>query len=148
AAARLAAVATLAGAPGVPLLFMGEEFGASAPFQYFTSHGDPGLGQAVARGRRAEFAAFRWQGEVPDPQDPETYRRSQLDWAEANRPHGLHAARRALYRDLLALRRRTPPLGPGSKAQTRVTVRGQALHVARGDDWLVVLNLDRAEGAR
>src|SRR5262249_49907677 len=84
-AARLAAVATLAAAPAVPLLFMGEEWGASTPFPYFTSHGDPELAQAVVAGRQREFAGFGWRGAVPDPQDPETFLRSKLDWVERER---------------------------------------------------------------
>lgn len=65
--------------PFVPLLFMGEEYGETAPFQYFTSHGDRDLVEAVRRGRREEFANFGWEEEVPDPQDEQTYQRSHLD---------------------------------------------------------------------
>ncbi|MFZ0735241.1 MAG: malto-oligosyltrehalose trehalohydrolase [Candidatus Sulfotelmatobacter sp.] len=75
-ALKLAAGITLL-SPFVPLLFMGEEYGESAPFQYFTSHGDPGLVEAVRRGRREEFAAFGWQETVPDPQDKQTFLRSR-----------------------------------------------------------------------
>ncbi len=64
--------------PGLPLLFMGEEYGETNPFLYFTDHGDPDLIQAVRKGRRDEFAAFSWSGEVPDPQDPLTFERSRL----------------------------------------------------------------------
>lgn len=77
-ALKLAAGITLL-SPFVPLLFMGEEYGESAPFQYFTSHGDPGLVEAVRRGRRAEFSAFDWKEAVPDPQDEKTFRRSHLN---------------------------------------------------------------------
>ena len=66
----------------MPLLFQGEEWGATTPFQYFTDHADPELGRAVSVGRRAEFAAFGWE-HVPDPQDPGTFARSRLDWTEA-----------------------------------------------------------------
>ena len=65
--------------PFIPLLFMGEEYGETAPFQYFVSHSDPALIEAVRRGRREEFAAFAWQGEPPDPQDEATFRRSKLN---------------------------------------------------------------------
>src|SRR5579885_155483 len=65
--------------PFLPLLFLGEEYGEPAPFQYFTSHGDPGLVEAVRRGRREEFASFGWQEAVPDPQDEQTYQRSHLN---------------------------------------------------------------------
>lgn len=73
------AAGTVLLSPFIPLLFMGEEYGEEAPFQYFTSHSDPELAEAVRRGRRAEFAAFHAVGEVPDPQDPATFRRSKLN---------------------------------------------------------------------
>ena len=86
-AAKLAAGITLL-SPFVPLLFMGEEYAECAPFQYFTSHGDPGLVEAVRRGRRDEFAAFGWQDSVPDPQDEQTFSRSHLDYSlKAKEPH-------------------------------------------------------------
>jgi maltooligosyltrehalose trehalohydrolase len=74
--------------PFVPMLFQGEEWAASTPFRYFTDH-DPELGRAVSAGRKREFAAFGWDPEdVPDPQDPETFRVSKLDWSEPdNDPH-------------------------------------------------------------
>jgi len=75
---KLAAGITLL-SPFTPLLFMGEEYGETAPFQYFTSHSDPGLVEAVRNGRREEFAAFGWQDSVPDPQDQATFDRSHLD---------------------------------------------------------------------
>ncbi len=84
---KLAAGITLL-SPFVPMLFMGEEYGEPAPFQYFVSHGDPALVEAVRRGRREEFAAFGWQVSVPDPQDEETFRRSTLDHGLKERePH-------------------------------------------------------------
>jgi maltooligosyltrehalose trehalohydrolase len=74
---KLAAGANLL-SPFVPLLFMGEEYGETSPFLYFTSHGDPNLADAVRRGRSAEFQTFRWQGEIPDPQAESTFVSSQL----------------------------------------------------------------------
>jgi maltooligosyltrehalose trehalohydrolase len=65
--------------PFVPLLFMGEEYGETAPFLYFTSHGDPNLAEAVRRGRAEEFQAFRWEGQIPDPQAESTFARSRLN---------------------------------------------------------------------
>ena len=77
------AAALLLTSPFVPMLFQGEEWGASTPFQYFTDHPDPELGRTVSEGRRHEFAAFGWDpDDVPDPQDPATFERSRLDWAE------------------------------------------------------------------
>jgi len=86
-ALKLAAGITLL-SPFTPLLFMGEEYGEAAPFQYFTSHGDPGLVEAVRNGRRQEFAAFGWQDAVPDPQDEHTFIRSRLNHSLKNKePH-------------------------------------------------------------
>jgi maltooligosyltrehalose trehalohydrolase len=89
--------------PFVPLLFQGEEWAASAPFQYFTAHEDPALAAAVREGRRREFAAFAWHGEVPDPQATETFTRCKLDWRELGEP--AHAEVVQWYRSLLRLRR-------------------------------------------
>lgn len=99
-----AATAILLFAPESPLLFMGQEWAASSPFQYFTDHHEE-LGRLVSEGRRKEFAGFgRFSGEdVPDPQDPATFERSKLNWHEAD--DGRHAGTLRLYRDLLALRR-------------------------------------------
>src|SRR5439155_1099045 len=86
-------------APFVPMLFQGEEWGATTPFQYFTDHVDAELGRLVSEGRRKEFAAFGWQpADVPDPQDRATFDRSVLDWAELDKdPHaGLLEWHRAL----------------------------------------------------
>jgi maltooligosyltrehalose trehalohydrolase len=86
-ALKLAAGITLL-SPFTPLLFMGEEYGEPAPFQYFTSHGDPELVDAVRRGRRQEFAAFGWQEAVPDPQDEHTFLRSRLNFSlQEKEPH-------------------------------------------------------------
>jgi maltooligosyltrehalose trehalohydrolase len=109
-ALRLAAAILLL-SPYVPLLFMGEEYGESHPFLYFVSHGDPKLVEAVREGRRREFAGFQWSGEIPDPQAESTFEASRLDWAAAGRQP--HAQLRALYHDLLQLRRVHPALKPG-----------------------------------
>jgi maltooligosyltrehalose trehalohydrolase len=86
-ALKLAAGITLL-SPFTPMIFMGEEYGEPAPFQYFTSHSDPNLVEAVRRGRREEFAAFGWQEEVPDPQDEQTFLRSHLDQSlQDKEPH-------------------------------------------------------------
>jgi maltooligosyltrehalose trehalohydrolase len=104
--AQIAAAILLLG-PNVPLLFQGEEWAASSPFQYFTAHEDPELGRAVSEGRRREFEAFGWQpDDVPDPQAEETFRRSLLDWDEIALDE--HAAMIDWYRQLIALRRSMP----------------------------------------
>lgn len=106
-----AAAALLLTSPFVPLLFAGEEWGASTPFQYFTDHQDPALGRAVSAGRRREFASFGWKPEqVPDPQDLATFERSRLNWSELG--GGMHRELLEWYRELLDLRRRLRPV-PG-----------------------------------
>ncbi|MFN2608079.1 MAG: malto-oligosyltrehalose trehalohydrolase [Acidimicrobiales bacterium] len=106
--------------PFVPMLFQGEEWGASTPFQYFTDHGDPELGRLVSEGRRREFAAFGWApDDVPDPQDPATYERSRLDWSEPERPP--HAELLQWHRELIALRRQVPALTSGDLGAVAVT---------------------------
>jgi maltooligosyltrehalose trehalohydrolase len=109
ASCRLAAAATLL-APALPLIFMGEETAETAPFLYFVDHGDPGLLEAVRRGRREEFAAFAWVDDVPDPAAESTFRRSRPAPLDAAGATGL--AHRTLYRRLLALRREEPALRP------------------------------------
>ncbi|CAN5414509.1 malto-oligosyltrehalose trehalohydrolase [soil metagenome] len=90
--------------PATPMLFMGEEWGASTPWQYFTDHPDPELADAVRQGRRREFGSHGWApDDVPDPQDAATVVRSRLDWAEPER--AAHARLLQWYRDLIALRR-------------------------------------------
>ena len=105
---QLAIKAALAlGSPYTAMLFMGEEWGSSSPFQFFSSHPEPELARATAEGRKAEFAEHGWDAdEVPDPQDPETFRRSKLNWAEVDT--GEHARLRQLYRGLIALRHDEP----------------------------------------
>ncbi|HEV3362547.1 MAG TPA: DUF3459 domain-containing protein, partial [Acidimicrobiia bacterium] len=106
--------------PFVPMLFQGEEWGASTPFQYFTDHIDEDLGRAVSKGRRREFAAFGWKPEdVPDPQDPATYERSVLDWAELGKEP--HAGLLQWHKDLIGLRRRIAALSDGDFSDVRTT---------------------------
>ncbi len=119
--------------PFVPMLFQGEEWAASSPFQYFTDHPDPTLAAAVREGRRREFAAFGWEPEeVPDPQDPATFLRSKLDWDERER--GPHREMLAWYGDLIALRRATPALLDGRReaVEARVDEEAGTLVVDRG----------------
>jgi len=120
AALKLAAGLLLC-APNVPLLFMGEEYGETAPFLYFTSHTDPALVQAVREGRRREFAQFAWSREVPDPQDPQTFCRSLLN--HSLREQNPHRALLHFYRDLIALRKRSPALRNCSKRDLEISVR-------------------------
>lgn len=104
----LAAVLTLS-SPFTPMLFMGEEYGATTPWQFFTAHPELELGTATGEGRIREFQRLGWDpAVVPHPQDPETLNRSKLDWAEAST--GDHARLLELYRSLIALRRARPEL--------------------------------------
>ena len=104
----IAAVLTLAG-PFTPMLFMGEEWGATTPWQFFTSHPEPELGEVTAKGRIEEFAQMGWDpAVVPNPQNPSTFTNSKLDWSEST--DGDHARLLALYRDLATLRRTVPEL--------------------------------------
>jgi maltooligosyltrehalose trehalohydrolase len=134
----VAAVLTLT-TPGTPMLFQGEEWAASTPWQFFTSHPEPELGEATAAGRIAEFARMGWdESTVPDPQDPETFRRSKLDWSEADA--GDHARMLDLYRALARLRRDRPeltdPSWPSSAATGSSGSAGAAhrtFELVRGD---------------
>ncbi|AVV44970.1 malto-oligosyltrehalose trehalohydrolase [Streptomyces sp. P3] len=121
-------------APFTPMLFMGEEWAAGTPWQYFTDHTDPELAEAVRRGRRREFTAHGWAEEdVPDPQDPATRERSCLDWSEPRREP--HARVLAWYRELIALRHAQPDLTDPDLADIKVAhdVGGRWLAFRRGD---------------
>ena len=116
--AKIAAALVLT-APFIPMLFQGEEFGASAPFQYFTSYDDAVLAKAVCEGRRRECLGMGWnERDMIDPGNPNTFQSSKLDWTEiASEPH---SSLLNWYRRLIALRRETPCLGDGrmDRAQT------------------------------
>ena len=122
--------ALLLTSPFTPMLFMGEEWAAGTPWQYFTDFGDDALGRAVSEGRRGEFAEHGWTGdEVPDPQDARSIERSRLDWTELTRSP--HREVLAWYRTLIQLRRDHPDL-----ADPRL----DRVSVAYDEDakWLVV----------
>ncbi|MEU9619302.1 malto-oligosyltrehalose trehalohydrolase [Streptomyces sp. NPDC087228] len=127
--------------PFTPMLFMGEEWGARTPWQFFTDHTDPALAEAVRNGRRREFAAHGWAADdVPDPQDPATRNRSCLDWSEpAQEPHArLHA----WYRELIALRRTLPDLSDPDLASVRTAHDEQARWLAyRRGELRIAVNL-------
>ena len=106
-ALKLAAAAVIL-SPHIPLFFMGEEYAEEAPFLYFVDHSDPQLLEAVRKGRREEFEAFRWKGEPPDPADIQTFLKSKLRWEE--RSSGKHKIMLEYYRQLLALRKELPAL--------------------------------------
>jgi len=139
-----AAMLTLLG-PFTPMLFMGEEWAASTPFPFFTSHPEPELGTATAEGRITEFERMGWDpAVVPDPQDPETFARSKLDWAEAGA--GRHARLLDLYRRLGRLRRELPEVTDPSFAAVQCTADEETrLFTLRRGDLLVALNLGDRE---
>ena len=117
--------------PFLPLLFMGEEYGETAPFLYFISHSDGNLIEAVRKGRKEEFTAFRWEGEIPDPQDEATFLKSRIDYRL--RKEGYHRTLLEFYRELLLLRKDHPVLSRLSKEDMEVTARetGKVLFVRR-----------------
>ncbi|HEV7614378.1 MAG TPA: malto-oligosyltrehalose trehalohydrolase [Steroidobacteraceae bacterium] len=116
--------------PFVPLLFQGEEWAASTPFLYFTDHENTELGRLVAEGRSREFSGFRWQGEVPNPQELETFTRSKLEWSElAEWPH---AEMLGWYRQLIRLRH-TNNNRARSKAAVKTDPQAGWLRFMHGD---------------
>ncbi|WP_406343402.1 malto-oligosyltrehalose trehalohydrolase [Streptomyces sp. NBC_01578] len=128
--------------PFTPMLFMGEEWGARTPWQFFTDHTDPALAEAVRNGRRREFAAHGWAADdIPDPQDPATRNRSCLDWTEPEREP--HARLHAWYRELIALRRTMPDLSDPDLAAVKTAhdEQGRWLAYRRGD-LRIAVNLD------
>jgi len=105
--------------PYIPLLFMGEEYGETAPFQYFVSHSDEELVEAVRRGRREEFSCFGWEGEVPDPLSETIFRNSKLTL----KLHSKHEHRILFefYRNLIRLRKEMLVLRTLSKDNLEVS---------------------------
>jgi len=107
-------------APFIPMIFQGEEYAASTPFQYFADHEDPEMAKAVKAGRRGEFAAFGWKPEdIPDPEKIETFENSKLNWDEVHK--GRHEEMLDWYRRLIQLRRGSLALNDGSPGQTKVS---------------------------
>lgn len=116
--------------PFTPMVFMGEEWAARTPFQFFTDFDDPAMKQAVTEGRRREFEAHGWAAEdVPDPQDEQTFRRSQLNWAELRGDDNVRML--AWYRDLISLRRMEFDLNNGRLDEV-------AVDFDESDGWLVM----------
>jgi maltooligosyltrehalose trehalohydrolase len=135
--------AILLTAPWTPMLFMGEEWGARTPWQFFTDHTNPDIAQATKDGRRAEFGSHGWdENEVPDPQDPETFLRSRLDWAEPGKEP--HARLLAWYRDLIALRRERAGLRDPRLDRVEATWTDRRLRLGRGGDTMLVNLSDEA----
>jgi len=132
-------------APFIPLLFMGDEYGEPAPFQYFVSHSDPQLAEAVRRGRMQEFAKFHWQGDPPDPQSSDVFEACRLHH-DLRRRHP-HQALFNFHRELIRLRTKIPALGHLSKEEMDVSCleQLQILLVRRWRDAsevLIILNFN------
>jgi maltooligosyltrehalose trehalohydrolase len=152
-AQKLAAGMTLL-SPFVPMLFMGEEYGETAPFQYFTSHGDPALIEAVRRGRQEEFSEFGWKQSVPDPQDEQTFERSRLKHSlKTQEPHSTLLG---FYQRLIRIRherelwapaaREVRELGETALLLLRETASLQIAMVFNFANFPVVLNLSELVG--
>jgi maltooligosyltrehalose trehalohydrolase len=146
---KLAAAAVLL-SPFIPLLFMGEEYGETAPFPYFVSHSDPALIDAVREGRRREFAAFRWAGVPPDPESLETFCSARLRPPQSEEPQA--RLLRAFYAELIRLRTSVPALRRLSKrflcAEALGNGRTLWVHRWAGQDAVVVLlHFDGEAGA-
>jgi maltooligosyltrehalose trehalohydrolase len=119
--------------PYVPMIFQGEEFAASTPFQYFADHEDEEMAKLVSAGRKKEFSAFGWDdGQIPDPEDRETFQRSKLDWKEAHQDH--HADMLDWFTKLIHIRRASPSLNDGDTAHTQISFEpdGRWLVMDRG----------------
>jgi maltooligosyltrehalose trehalohydrolase len=135
---RLAAALLLL-SPGVPLLFMGEEYGETAPFPYFVDHGDPELIEAVRQGRAAEHAGDAAADRIPDPADPATFAAATLRWSR-RREDG-HRELWALHRDLITLRSNEPALRRASRAASRAHAEAGIVTLARSHGGTTVVAL-------
>lgn len=126
---KLAAAAVLL-SPYQPMLFMGEEYGETAPFQFFVSHSDPALIDAVRRGRKEEFARFCWKEEPPDPQDEATFLRCKLNHELKRKGH--HRVLWDFYKRLIGLRKTEPSLAFPDRERLEITelppARAMAVH--------------------
>jgi maltooligosyltrehalose trehalohydrolase len=144
--AKVAAALTIL-SPYVPLLFQGEEWAASSPFQYFVDFAEnPGLAQSVVEGRRKEFAGFQNIDSVPDPQAESTFQQSKLNWDEL--PEDYHQEMLAWYKELIQVRRRIPALVDGrmERVKTVFDENARTLVVEREGTFLVAnLGLDERE---
>jgi len=112
------AAGTILLSPFIPLIFMGEEYGETAPFPYFVSHSEPALIEAVRRGRREEFATFQWQSEQYNPQNETTFLAAKIN--HKLREEGQHQTLLELYKELIRLRKATPALACLSKDRMEV----------------------------
>jgi maltooligosyltrehalose trehalohydrolase len=129
--------------PFTPLIFMGEEYGEPAPFQYMVDHGDPELLKAVQKGRREEFASFAWSGEVPDPASKATFDRSRLN--QALRQKGKHQKLLRFYQNLIRIRKEHRSITGAERRDLDVKVRDEVLIVRylRSPELLVIFSFNK-----
>lgn len=143
--AKIAAAIVLT-SPFVPMIFQGEEWAASSPFQFFADH-EPEMAKLVSEGRKKEFAAFGWAPDsIPDPESRETFERSKLKWEESSQSP--HSQMLAWYRDLIRLRKSMPALNNGEPGNLRVMLDEQEkwIRIERGD-VTIAANLGKSEHA-
>jgi maltooligosyltrehalose trehalohydrolase len=137
------AAATVLLSPHIPLLFMGEEYGETNSFQFFTDHSDPELIASLREGRKKEFSYFNWEGDVPDPQSEEVFEQSMLSW-QTDSEQG--AALLAWYKHLIHFRKTRPAMQHYERGGTRAEVAGEKLlYVERqgnGDRLAMWFNFD------
>ena len=130
-------------APYIPMLFMGEEWATSSPFMYFADHEDPELRKQVAEGRKKEFAAFGFGGDVPDPEEQESFEKSKLNWDEQG--EGKHAEMLAWVKTLIRLRREHVAMNDGDMNSLLVyTDDEKRTLVMERDEARMVINLGEA----
>lgn len=133
--------------PFIPLIFMGEEYGETAPFPYFISHGDPDLIQAVREGRKREFQAFAWKGEPMDPYAQETFQAAKLNWDLKHQGH--HALIHSFYKELIALRARLKDIFGYDREKLEALAWEQegVLHVRRWNENVEAIYVFKFKGS-
>lgn len=114
---------TVITSPFIPLLFMGEEYGETNPFQYFIHHESPELVEAVRSGRKKEFEAFFQGDEFPDPQSEETFLKCKLDWTRPGA--GQHKVLFSYYKKLIQLRKELPVLSEPHRSKMEILTYGE-----------------------
>ena len=128
---RLAIAAVLVlTAPFTPMLFMGEEWAASTPWQFFTDHQHETLVKSIREGQQTKFTEHNWAPQMPDPQDPGTVDTSTLNWADLDDPERQEFL--DWYRTLLRLRRELPTVRDAALGEGAVVRKGDLLLVRRG----------------
>jgi maltooligosyltrehalose trehalohydrolase len=132
------AVGLVLTSPFIPMIFQGEEYAASTPFQYFADHEDGELRKAVSEGRKREFAAFGWKAEeIPDPESPETFNRSKLNWDEVSQ--GKHADMLEWCKQLIHFRRSSSALNDGDMGHVEVSYDEEKRWLVVGRGLVTVL---------